>query len=107
MADGSPAELKKSGPGAGSVRVVIASGKGAEIRAAIEGIPGVDHVETGSSDEAGFRGRVFPVKGKIDTHELARVIAQMAISKQWVLEELHQEEGKLDEVFRAITRTEG
>jgi ABC-2 type transport system ATP-binding protein len=105
VADGTPDELKQKGPGAGSVRVRIVKAAGAEIRSAIESIKGIDRVEPLNSDAQGFSGRVYPAKGNRAT-DLAREIAQLASTKQWLLEELHQEEGKLDEVFRAITKTE-
>lgn len=105
VADGTPDELKQKGPGAGSVRVRIVKAAGAEIRSAIESIKGIDRVEPLSSDAQGFSGRVYPAKGN-RAADLAREIAQVASTKQWLLEELHQEEGKLDEVFRAITKTE-
>jgi ABC-2 type transport system ATP-binding protein len=35
--------------------------------------------------------------------ELARAIGEMAAAEGWTIEELHTEEGRLDEVFRHIT----
>ena len=55
------------------------------------------------SNTGGFSGRVFGRKGR-DRTDIAREIAALVASKSWALTELHQEEGKLDEVFRAITR---
>jgi ABC-2 type transport system ATP-binding protein len=105
VADGTPDELKAKGPGAGSVRINIQKATGAEIRKAIEQINGIDRVEPLKSDDQGFSGRVFPSKGRRKA-ELAREISALVGTKAWALEELHQEEGKLDEVFRAITRSE-
>ena len=39
-------------------------------------------------------------------HELARAISEIAMAERWKIEELHTEEGRLDEVFRSITRPE-
>ena len=38
--------------------------------------------------------------------ELARAIGDIAATERWRIEELHTEEGRLDEVFRSITRPE-
>ena len=35
--------------------------------------------------------------------ELARTVAEVSMKEGWKIEELHTEEGRLDEVFRAIT----
>jgi ABC-2 type transport system ATP-binding protein len=48
--------------------------------------------------------RVFP-QGPV-RDGLAREIAELAAREGWKLEELHTEEGRLDEVFRSITQPE-
>ena len=42
----------------------------------------------------------------IDIGDIARAIAEMATREHWKIEELHTEEGRLDEVFRSITQPE-
>ena len=44
--------------------------------------------------------RVYP---KQVNGELARTVANLALTEKWTLQELHTEEGRLDEVFRSIT----
>jgi ABC-2 type transport system ATP-binding protein len=34
---------------------------------------------------------------------LARTIGDLAVRERWQIEELHTEEGRLDDVFRSIT----
>jgi len=46
--------------------------------------------------------RVFP-QPRSANGELARSISEAAAKDGWKLEELHTEEGRLDEVFRTIT----
>jgi ABC-2 type transport system ATP-binding protein len=46
--------------------------------------------------------RVFP-KEKNAAEGLARAIGETAARERWQLEELHTEEGRLDDVFRSIT----
>lgn len=103
VADGTPAELKQRGNAA--VRVGIRGGAGSGIRAEIEKINGVHQIEPGVSSDDQFTGRVLVAKGR-KMAEIAREIASLAAGKGWQLEELHQDEGKLDEVFRSITRSD-
>ncbi len=44
--------------------------------------------------------RVYP---KQTSAELAGMIANLSQAEKWTLQELHTEEGRLDEVFRSIT----
>ena len=46
--------------------------------------------------------RVYP-QGHQKNGELARSVAEVSLKEGWKIEELHTEEGRLDEVFRAIT----
>jgi ABC-2 type transport system ATP-binding protein len=49
--------------------------------------------------------RVYPKSASADG-ELARSVAELAAGQRWRIEELHTEEGRLDEVFRNITLPE-
>lgn len=105
VADGTPDQLKRRAPGADAVRVVIHGASGAAIREELGKITGVDKVESTSAENARFAGRVLPSrKGGHDG--LAREIAALAQAKAWKIEELHREEGRLDEMFRALTRSD-
>jgi ABC-2 type transport system ATP-binding protein len=46
------------------------------------------------------------LKNNGERGELARAISDVATREHWRIEELHTEEGRLDEVFRNITRPE-
>ncbi|MCK6371482.1 MAG: ABC transporter ATP-binding protein [Gammaproteobacteria bacterium] len=70
-----------------------------EAAAALGALPGVDHVET---DEAERAVTAFP-KGA--AHILTEV-ANLAGSRNWALEQVHLESGRMDEVFRSITEKE-
>src|SRR6185369_12837009 len=102
VADGTPDQLKKRAPGADCVRLVI---RGGGLRAEIEKLVCVERVEASNGDEASLVGRVLPTK-KSSGAEVAREIAALAAARQWRVEEIHHEEGKLDEVFRSITRSD-
>lgn len=105
VADGTPEQLKQRAPGANSVRVVIRGTAGADIRSEIEKITGVSKVEQTVADATGFTGRVLP-SGKSRPEELAREIGILAAAKSWKVEELLREEGRLDDMFRSLTRTD-
>lgn len=102
VADGTPDELKKRGPGAGTLRVSL---RGLGVADEIQKISGVERVETTASDAAAFSGVLHPAKGR-KTSELALEVSTLAAAKGWKLEELALVEGKLDEVFRSITRSD-
>jgi len=49
--------------------------------------------------------RVYPKPGLVNG-DLASAVSELAMREKWKLEELHTEEGRLDEVFRSITLPE-
>lgn len=102
VADGTPEELKQRGPGAGNLRIsILGTGVADEVRK-VQGVAKLDVVKDGP---AGFQGNAHPAKGRT-TGELAVEIAALAAARGWKVEELARVEGKLDEVFRAITRSD-
>ncbi|MBX7211152.1 MAG: ATP-binding cassette domain-containing protein [Verrucomicrobiaceae bacterium] len=103
VADGTPNDLKQRGNMA--VRVGVRGAAGSVIRAEIEKISGVHQIEPGASSDDQFTGRVLVTKGR-KMADVAREVASLAAAKNWQLEELHQDEGKLDEVFRSITQSD-
>jgi ABC-2 type transport system ATP-binding protein len=66
----------------------------------LEGLKQVDHVNILSS--APVELRIFARKN-VAPADLAAALSEVALKEQWSLHELHAEEGRLDEVFRAIT----
>ena len=58
---------------------------------------------------AEFGGQPWVSFYEVGDHQadsLARSIAEVAVAQKWHVEELHTEEGRLDEVFRSITLPE-
>jgi ABC-2 type transport system ATP-binding protein len=104
VADGTPDELKQRADA--GVRVTVHGAASGAVKEALQGVSGVQRVEAAGGGEQSFTGKVFAAKGR-RASDVSREIAKMVSAKQWMLEDLHPEEGKLDEVFRAITRTEG
>jgi ABC-2 type transport system ATP-binding protein len=94
VADGSPAELEARSRHHRAIHLHLA-GEFADARAAIAALPGVREVEG-----SGKRLLVLPQPGANPLPALARLIHD----RGWVADDLHVERGRLDEVFRAITR---
>lgn len=106
VADGTPDELKRRAPGADTVHVVITGAPAAAVREELGKISLVDKVEVVSEANGKFAGRVLPARKKGSSDGLAGEIAALASAKAWKIEELHREEGRLDEMFRALTRSD-
>ncbi len=104
VADGTPEELKAKSERAGSL-VVKAKGLAASgIRQELEKLSESRKVETLESGDDWVRVRILPNKGKAKS--LPEAVFKLAVEKNLVLEELAQEEGRLDDVFRQITQSD-
>ena len=99
VANGTPEELKFRSQYAGAVRVQFANGD-ATIAQKLSQLAMVERVVT--LDELPLSLRVYP-QDRMAAHDLARTIGELAARDRWPLEELHTEEGRLDDVFRSIT----
>jgi ABC-2 type transport system ATP-binding protein len=100
VANGTPAELKARSDQAGSVIVRLASGNAAAIASKLRQVSGVERSVIVS--ESPVTVQAFPKKSAVG-EKLARAVGEMAAKERWQLQELHTEEGRLDEVFRSIT----
>ncbi len=105
VADGTPDELKRRAPGADLIRVGISGADGSGIRSELEKIAGIEKVEPTRTGPEGFFGNVIPTK-KAKAEEVLRAISLMTAAKAWQIQELHREEGKLDEMFRSLTHSD-
>jgi ABC-2 type transport system ATP-binding protein len=101
VANGTPEELKLRSGLAGAVTVRLADSRSAAaVAQALSTLPAV--IRTAVLKESPASVRAYS-KSNLARGELARSIADLAAREQWKLEELHTEEGRLDEVFRSIT----
>lgn len=103
VASGTPAELKGRADGAGVVSLRV-NGQTADVvrsrleelatvkRAALVERPGASTVQV----------RIYP-RNKGANGELVAAVSDLVAREHWRVEELHAEEGRLDEVFRSIT----
>jgi ABC-2 type transport system ATP-binding protein len=98
VANGTPAELKARNENAGSVVVRLAEGSASLAAQKLGALP-----EAGGASvlsDAPPVIRVAPGKGPAP---LGRAIIEFAAREGWKLEDVHADEGRLDEVFRSIT----
>jgi ABC-2 type transport system ATP-binding protein len=104
VANGTPSELRQRSEQAGAVVIRVA---GVDPVVVVQKLGQMEHTRKAVMlQEAGSQGamvRVFPHK-TARNGGLARGVAELALREGWKLEELHTEEGRLDEVFRGITR---
>lgn len=99
LADGTPDELEARSRYHNSVILRVRGEDTGRVRKELAAIPGVASVEE-ARKKAGLQAfRVFPKAGAL----VAAEISEHGRRLGWQLEELHVEQGRLDEVFRTIT----
>ena len=101
VANGTPAELKARSDTAGAVHLRAAGIPSRLILERLAQVPGALRVEILGESPAGVDARVYPDKSSSVT--LTRSVAEFAAREGWQIDEIHTEEGRLDEVFRTIT----
>jgi ABC-2 type transport system ATP-binding protein len=102
VANGTPEQLKQRSDQAGAVTVRLREGSAASVMQKLNQIPTVAKCSVLSESPVTVRAYLKNGQGG----ELARAIGELAVREQWKIEELHTEEGRLDEVFRRITLPE-
>jgi ABC-2 type transport system ATP-binding protein len=102
VANGTPRELKARSEFAGAVRLQASGITSQALVSELRPLPGVARVDVVEADGTRAQVRIFPDRGR-PQQSLTRTIAEFAGDRPWQLEEMHTEEGRLDEVFRAIT----
>ncbi|MBI5386595.1 MAG: ATP-binding cassette domain-containing protein [Verrucomicrobia bacterium] len=103
VANGTPAELKARSETAGAISLRVLGVPAETVKARLNGITGAKKAAIVKDDPAFVWARVYPQAGGLRNGELARAVADVARQDGWKIEELHTEEGRLDEVFRSIT----
>ena len=100
VANGTPRDLKLRHENAGAVLIRLAGTTATAARTKIEQVSGVE--KTVVVSESPLTVRAFPRRNG-SSAELATALGEMANKERWQIQELHTEEGRLDEVFRSIT----
>jgi ABC-2 type transport system ATP-binding protein len=99
VANGTPSQLRQKSEWAGAVTMRVTGVNAATVTQKLSNLTTVKRATILKEDASGVTARVFP-KENING-ALAHSIADAAHG--WRIEELHTEEGRLDEVFRTIT----
>ena len=101
VADGTPAELEARSRHHNAVTVCMRGAPAEVARDELGRLPGVATVEVGTADDGLVRLTVFPVVGG----SVLATVGNHLRQRGWQVDELHLEQGRLDDVFRSITAT--
>jgi ABC-2 type transport system ATP-binding protein len=99
VANGTPQELRQKSDWAGAVTLRVSGINGATLNQKLSQLPVIKRMTVLREDATSVTVRIFP-RSTLNG-ALAANIADAA--QGWRIEELHTEEGRLDEVFRSIT----
>ena len=102
VANGTPQELKQRSDLAGAVSLRVNGVESATAKQKLSQLPLANKVTVVKENGQRVTLRVFAKCENVDG-ELARNVAELVMKENWRVEELHTEEGRLDEVFRNIT----
>jgi ABC-2 type transport system ATP-binding protein len=102
VANGTPTELKQRSDNAGAVSVRVTGVPAEMVKLRLGDVPGAKRAAIIKQDEAHVWARVYPKSPGLNG-TFARGVAEVTMREGWKIEELHTEEGRLDEVFRTIT----
>lgn len=100
VANGTPDELKQQSDFAGAVLLIVRGTHGTQLVERLSSVANVRRAAVVKEENGKVWARVYP-KTNNKNGELARSV--LAAASVWQVEELHTEEGRLDEVFRGIT----
>jgi len=102
VANGTPQELKAKSDMAGAVSLHVLGVKADIIKHKLSEITTARKAAIVKEEPSGVWARVYPQSSN-KNGELARSVGEISAREGWKIEELHTEEGRLDEVFRTIT----
>jgi ABC-2 type transport system ATP-binding protein len=105
VANGTPSELRAKSDVAGAVLVRVSGVGLSELREKLNGVGNARKTLALGEQNGIAQVRVYP-KSNVVNGQLAHAIGEVAAREKWKVEELHTEEGRLDEVFRSITLPE-
>jgi len=105
VANGTPAELKQRSEVAGAVTLRAGGVNASALGQKISQLSGARKTTVLKDEPSCVTARIYP-QPNCRNGELARGIYETAAREGWKIEELHTEEGRLDEVFRSITMSD-
>jgi ABC-2 type transport system ATP-binding protein len=105
VANGTPEELKQKSDVAGAVSVRVTGVAAEVVKQRLAALPAARKAAIVKADQQHVWARAYPRPDALNG-TLARSVAEISRKEGWPIEELHTEEGRLDEVFRSITWSE-
>jgi len=102
VANGTPQELKQRSDVAGAVSLRVLGAPAELVKQKLGQLVNASKAAIVKEQDSAVWARVYS-RSKNMNGELARSVAEVSMREGWRIEELHTEEGRLDEVFRAIT----
>lgn len=105
VADGTPAALMARSRYHNAVTLVMPAAQDDGARAALAALPGVSEIESVTRGED-VSYTVFQTEGSESDTLLIDEVAQLARARNWTVRTLYREPGRLDEVFRRLTRSD-
>jgi ABC-2 type transport system ATP-binding protein len=103
VANGTPADLRARSELAGAVTLRVEGVAAGVLTPKLAALPTVRKTAVLAEREGATVVRAFP-SASSRNGDLARSVSELATREGWRVGELHTEEGRLDEVFRSITR---
>ena len=103
VANGTPAELRSRSASAGAVTARVRGVAAAELVPAIQSLDGIQTVVVITDAAGGVTVRAVPRRVQEKPALILPPIAGLLATRGWKYDELHVEEGRLDEFFRAVT----
>jgi len=105
VANGTPTDLRGRSEIAGAVSLRVIGTAADTVKSRLALVTGAKRASIVKEEGAVVWARVYP-EAHSQNGALARHVADAALKESWKVEELHTEEGRLDEVFRHITWSE-
>lgn len=99
VSDGTPAELEGQAPTHNTVLVTVSGVEPTMAHDRFMTVKGVKKIEDQGKDGDLVRFRIFPDEGQWILHD----VGQFAREQGWDVQELYQDRGQLDDVFRLLT----
>ncbi|MSQ20422.1 MAG: ATP-binding cassette domain-containing protein [Betaproteobacteria bacterium] len=103
VANGTPSELKAKSDRAGAVLVMVRGAASQAVTDTLGRVPGVARAELVATEQDCTTVRAYPQQGSMNG-ALAAVITKGLSATGWAIDGLQTEEGRLDDVFRLLTR---
>jgi ABC-2 type transport system ATP-binding protein len=105
VANGTPQELRMKSDTSGTILLWVSGTTAGVVSQKLSHLPLARKATIVREEGGRVQARVYP-RPDNRNGDLARSVAELAGRENWKLEELHTEEGRLDEVFRSITMSE-